>query len=185
MSGYLVIATAVLAFCVLTLALLRLQGRPGTRIPFGVSVLALSLLSYRVSESLSSKVIFGVELSAERVGEVLLTISWLAVAYTVNAAIKRYVYRRKLTPDGDPRVPLIVQYLVSALVYLITTMLIVSLVFEQSVLGLAATSGALALILGYSARTVLEEVFAGIALNFSSPFEKGDLIQLNEEWGAR
>ena len=61
-------------------------------------------------------------------------------------------------------------------------MIILRFVFGQSIFALAATSGALAIVLGYSARSVLDEIFSGIALNFSSPFEKGDLVQINDEW---
>ena len=95
-----------------------------------------------------------------------------------------FIYRRRLTLEGDPKVPLIIQYMVTVLIYSVAAMIIVRLVYQQPIFALAATSGALAIVLGYSARTVLEEVFAGIALNFSSPFEKGDLVQLNDEWAS-
>jgi CRP-like cAMP-binding protein len=39
------------------------------------------------------------------------------------------------------------------------------------------------LVIGYSARAQIDEIFAGLAININAPFEKGDLIQLNDEWG--
>ncbi len=175
-------ALAVLSFVTLVLLVLRLQRKSGIRIPLGVSVFALSGMALALSEPLHTWLSDFVSVPHSSLRQWFATLMFLAVAYVINTLIKRFVYLRRLTIDGDPKVPLIVQYLVSALVYLITLMFVVRMVYEQPIFAIAATSGALALVLGYSARAVLEEVFAGIALNFSSPFEKGDLIQLNEEW---
>jgi len=108
---------------------------------------------------------------------------WLSVAYFCNALIKHFVYPRRLTLEGDSKVPLLIQYLVTALVYLSAVILIVGLVYGQSITGLITASGAILLVIAYSARAQIDEVFAGLAININAPFEKGDLIQLNDEWG--
>jgi len=108
---------------------------------------------------------------------------WFSVAYFCNALIKHFVYPRRLTLEGDSKVPLLIQYLVTTLVYLSATILIVGLVYGQSIIGLITASGAVLLVIAYSARAQIDEVFAGLAININAPFEKGDLIQLNDEWG--
>ena len=108
---------------------------------------------------------------------------WYSLAYLINAFIKRVIYPRRLTWQGDSKVPLLIQYLVTVLIYLLATMVVVGWVFEQSITGVVAASGAVALALGYSARYMIDEIFAGLAININAPFEKGDLIQLNDEWG--
>lgn len=107
----------------------------------------------------------------------------LSIAYFMNALIKHFVYPRRLTWEGDSKVPLLVQYVVTAILYLVALTAIVGIVYGQSITGLLAASGAALLVFGYSARSMLDEVFSGIAINIKAPFEKGDLIQLNDEWG--
>ena len=172
----------LLAVITVMLFVFRVRNGSGARIPLGMAFIVLFATGLSTTKPILEMLQPFVELTENQVIQFMQTGIWIAIAYLCNTLIKRFVYQRRLTPDGDPRVPLIIQYLVSAIVYLVALMIIIRVVYGQSIFAIAATSGALALVLGYSARSVLEEVFAGIALNFSSPFEKGDLIQLNEEW---
>ena len=173
-----------LGLILLTLLLLRLRRWDGVRIPLGITAIAFFSASYLLFDQFKPLTdIFGSGNEIE-IKRAIATLFWLAVAYTCNVFIKLFGYHRRLTAEGDPKVPLIIQYLVTFLVYSIAAMIIVRAVYDQPIFAIAATSGALAIVLGYSARAVLEEIFAGIAINFSSPFEKGDLIQLNDEWAT-
>lgn len=168
----------------LILFVLRLRRHAGVRIPLGLTSMALFSAAYFLPSNIQPLFDKYSIINETQLSHGIGTLFWLAFAYTINVCIKRFVYRRRLTLEGDPTVPLIIQYLVTVIIYMVTAMIIVKLVYGQPIFGIAATSGALAIVLGYSARTVLEEVFAGIALNFSNPFEKGDLIQLNDEWAS-
>lgn len=172
----------VLGLILVFLFVLRLRRRSGVRIPLGVSAATFFACSYLMFDQVQPLFNIFAPIDEVPIKQGIATLFWLAIAYTCNVFIRRFVYRRRLTAEGDPKVPLIVQYMVTVLLYMVAIMIIVRLVYDQPIFALAATSGALAIVLGYSARAVLEEVFAGIALNFSSPFEKGDLIQLNDEW---
>ena len=108
---------------------------------------------------------------------------WFSVAYFCNALVKHFIYPRRLTLEGDSKVPLLMQYLVTVLIYLAAIVCVVGLIYGQSITGLITASGAVLLVIAYSARAQIDEVFAGIAININAPFEKGDLIQLNDEWG--
>lgn len=176
-----ILLTAI-GILLLVLLVQRIRRRAGVRIPLGICALTFFGACYLLLDHLSPSLNSVLGTSTLQVSRAIGSLFWLALAYTVNVFIKRFAYQRRLTAEGDSKVPLIIQYLVTALVYMVAGMAIVRLVFDQSIFALAATSGALAIVLGYSARSVLDEIFSGIALNFSSPFEKGDLIQLNEEW---
>jgi len=168
----------------LVLLVLRLRRRAGIRIPLGltaISLFGLLFLLQSTVQPLFDKLSFANEM---QVSQGISSLFWVACAYTLNVFIKRFVYQRRLTSEGDSKVPIIIQYVVTAMIYLAAAMIIVKAVYGQPIFAIAATSGALAIVLGYSARAVLEEVFAGIALNFSNPFEKGDLINLNDEWAT-
>ena len=174
----------VLGILVLVLLVQRIRRRRGVRIPLGISAITFFGLNYLMAEQIHPITQYIPMLGETEFQHGFATAFWLAIAYTCNVFIKRFVYLRRLTVEGDPKVPLIIQYLVTVLLYMVAVMIIVKLVYNQQIFAIAATSGALAIVLGYSARAVLEEIFAGIAINFSSPFEKGDLIQLNDEWAT-
>jgi small-conductance mechanosensitive channel/CRP-like cAMP-binding protein len=174
----------VLGILVLVLLVQRLRRRSGVRIPLGISSVTFFGLNYLMVAQIHPITLYLSIFDQTELQHGFATAFWLAIAYTCNVFIKRFVYLRRLTLEGDPKVPLIIQYLVTVLLYMVAAMIIVRSVYDQPIFAIAATSGALAIVLGYSARAVLEEIFAGIALNFSSPFEKGDLIQLNDEWAT-
>lgn len=173
---------AALGLLLIVLLVLRIRRRDGVRIPLGITAIAFFAACYFSRDLFSDVLTNFTGASTAIIGQVFATMMWLAIAYTINVFVKRFGYQRRLTAEGDSKVPLIIQYLVTALIYMAAGMVILRFVFGQSIFALAATSGALAIVLGYSARSVLDEIFAGIALNFSSPFEKGDLVQLNDEW---
>ncbi|MFT5571793.1 MAG: small-conductance mechanosensitive channel/CRP-like cAMP-binding protein [Cryomorphaceae bacterium] len=174
----------LLGLGLIVLVVLRLRRRSGVRIPLGLSAVSFFAIVYLMMDEIRPLIGHLHWLDNAQIEQAIASLFWVSIAYTTNVFIKRFVYRRRLTAEGDYKVPLIVQYLVTALIYLFALMIIVRTVYNQPIFALAATSGALAIVLGYSARAVLEEVFAGIALNFSSPFEKGDMIQLNDEWAT-
>lgn len=176
------IALPVLGALLIFWVVQRLRRRPGVRIPLGLTGIAFFTTLYFSTNYLITRSSISMLGDKDQWQNAAAGLVCLAIAYTINVCIKRFVYRRRLTAEGDPHVPLIVQYLVTVLIYLVTLMFVLRVIYGQQIFALAATSGALAIVLGYSARAVLEEVFAGIALNFSSPFEKNDLIQLNGEW---
>lgn len=175
---------SVLGLLLIALIVQRVRRRSGVRIPLGITAIMFFSICYLLREHISPMLNLINATSGLQTSQAIATMIWLSVAYTLNVFIKRFGYQRRLTIEGDSKVPLIIQYVVTALIYMIAGMVIVRLVYGQSIFALAATSGALAIVLGYSARSVLDEIFSGIALNFSSPFEKGDLLQLNEEWAT-
>lgn len=111
------------------------------------------------------------------------TLWWFSVAYVVTALLKWGFYECSLTFDGDSTIPLLIQHLITILIYMVTLMIVLRFVFDQSITAIATASGAIALLLGYSSRTVLDELFSGLALFANAPFEKGDLIQIGDDWG--
>lgn len=171
-----------LAIVFIVFFILRMRRRSGVRIPLGISASSLFASCYLLYEHIQPLFSHFPNLNDGQIKQAIAALFWLSTAYTCNVFIKRFVYRRRLTAEGDLKVPLIIQYLVTVLIYLVAVMIVVRLVYSQPVFAIAATSGALAIVLGYSARSVLDEIFAGIALNFSSPFEKGDLVEVNGEW---
>ncbi|HEY0526332.1 MAG TPA: mechanosensitive ion channel family protein [Stellaceae bacterium] len=120
----------------------------------------------------------------EIAGKVIASLVWLSLAFTANAALKRFVWYGALVRDGRPSVPDILVDLASLGVYAAALLAISSLVFDRDITAIAATSGVVALVIGYSAQSTLAEVFAGLALNLSHPFRKGDSVQIDGVWAV-
>lgn len=113
----------------------------------------------------------------------LSAVAILSLAYMINLALKRYVWHGALKhSDTQSAVPDILVQLANFGVYATAVLLISGLVFQRDVTAVAATSGAVAFIIGYSAQSTLAEIFSGLALNLTHPFRKGDSVQVDGIW---
>ncbi len=108
---------------------------------------------------------------------------WLSAAFFVTAVLKHAVYPMRLSASGVPTTPLLLQRLISSVVYLAVLTGVLQFVLDTSVTAIVTASGVVALILGYSSRNIIEQFFSGIAITADDPFQMGDLIQINGEWG--
>lgn len=80
--------------------------------------------------------------------------------------------------ERRPREGRLIQDLVVGAIYLSAALSIVAYVFSAPVGTLIATSGVFAIILGLALQSTLADVFSGIALNLSKPYEVGDWVVL-------
>jgi small-conductance mechanosensitive channel len=117
----------------------------------------------------------------ERVFVALAKIIWW-----VNAAWLLTGFARVfLIFERRPREGRLIQDLVAGLIYLSATLSVVAYVFSAPVGTVIATSGVLAIILGLALQSTLADVFSGIALNLSRPYEVGDWIVLGDGFEGR
>ncbi|HYE00726.1 MAG TPA: mechanosensitive ion channel family protein [Alphaproteobacteria bacterium] len=156
-----------------------------TRKPLG---LGLSLVLFFACSSLMLDWLLrfapGLQPLRTALGQGLGTLAWLSAAFSVNAALTRFVWHGALVRDGQPAVPKVLTDFVRFLIYAVALLVISSAVFGRDITAIAATSGVVAFVIGYSAQSTLAEIFAGIALNLSRPFRKGDSIQVDNIWGT-
>lgn len=113
----------------------------------------------------------------------LPTLAAFVCAFAADAAIRRYLWYGSLGEDGRSRVPEIVIGLASACGYLLTGLAVAGLVLGMDVSAVVTTSSVIAIVLGVSAQQTLGQVFAGLALNVSRPFQIGDSLQVDGVWG--
>ncbi|MCW8087854.1 mechanosensitive ion channel family protein [Sabulicella glaciei] len=81
---------------------------------------------------------------------------------------------------GRGRSPKLLKDLLSA-----AALATIALVFEGSALGVAATSGVIVAVLGFSLRGVMGDVFAGIALGLEHTYRIGDWVELEAGLSGR
>ncbi|MBO9707486.1 MAG: mechanosensitive ion channel family protein [Caulobacter sp.] len=70
--------------------------------------------------------------------------------------------------------------LVAGGIYLATGLLVLNSVFALPITGLVATSGVVAIVLGFALQSTLSDVFAGVAVGIEAPFAPGDRIRIDD-----
>jgi small-conductance mechanosensitive channel len=113
---------------------------------------------------------------AERIGIATAKIIWwINGAWLLTGCARVFlIFERR------PREGRLIQDLVVGAIYLSAALSVVAYVFSAPVGTLIATSGVFAIILGLALQSTLADVFSGIALNFSKPYEVGDWIVLSD-----
>ncbi len=103
---------------------------------------------------------------------------WLSGAWFLSSAVNAVVWDRLVAHATGRPVPRLIKDFVSAIIFLIAITGIIGVVFEQSVVGIWATSGAVGVVLGLALRSMIADVFTGLALNIDRAFQIGDWIEL-------
>jgi small-conductance mechanosensitive channel/CRP-like cAMP-binding protein len=96
---------------------------------------------------------------------------WLVAA---GAAIR--LVRLLVVLEHRPRETQIVSDLLAGGICIATLLAIVNFVFGIPIVGLVATSGVIAIVLGLALQNTLSDVFSGIAVDIERPYKPGDLI---------
>lgn len=180
-----IVSGIIALFCIF----LRLQKKPMPTILFGCSISIWLLASGFLSNEHFTALLFpdsigrmspGLQVG---VGDIFVSLACLFMAFTLNAILKRFVWYGSLSEGTQSRVPNILIALIRLAIYAGALMVIFSLVFHRDVTAIAATSGVVAIVLGYSLQPTLSEIFAGLALNLSHAFRIGDSVQHDGIWG--
>ncbi|MBI3707048.1 MAG: mechanosensitive ion channel [Proteobacteria bacterium] len=141
--------------------------------------LILLLLSVDVSLRWSHPLFFRAVIEDFQAADRLVaTALFMAVGFTLDMALMVFLWQGPLTRDSQQTFPKLLVAVVRILLYLVVILLILQFVYDKSITALATLSGAFALILGLSAQTTLGEMFAGIAIALSRPFNVGDWVKV-------
>jgi small-conductance mechanosensitive channel/CRP-like cAMP-binding protein len=105
---------------------------------------------------------------------------WINAAWVLTGFTRVFlIFERR------PREGRLLQDLVVGLIYLSAALSVMAYVFSVPVGTLIATSGVFAIILGLALQSTLADVFSGIALNLSRPYEVGDWVVLSDGMQGR
>lgn len=110
---------------------------------------------------------------------------YISGAHLANVLIKIFFWDALISNTIKGKVPRLLIHFFSLLIYLITVLIIVSVVFNKSISGIWATSGVLALILGFALRNMILDLFTGLAVNIERPYQIGDWIEINTDNAKR
>ena len=104
---------------------------------------------------------------------------WLSTAYLINRLAIILVWDRLATKAIGAAAPQLLRQVCTLLIYIIAVTGIIGIVFKRSITGFWATSGAVGLILGLALRSIILDVFTGLAVNIERPFKIGDWIMVH------
>lgn len=140
-------ALRIVAFAVLTVAMLHAGISPTRPIPAWSSVLRHGF------------------------GQMLVGLWWLGGAAVVNSVVRASLRIRR-----RPARERLIQDIVATLAYMLATLQISDKVFGLPVGALLATSGAVAIVVGLALQSALGDAFSGLVLNLTRPYRIGDWI---------
>lgn len=109
----------------------------------------------------------------------LQSLTWFAGALLVNAAIERFFWRGVVARMARHPVPGLLKNAAATIVMIAAATCVIAFIFERDVTAVWATSGVVGLVLGFALRSMIQDVFTGIALNLDGSFREGDWISLH------
>lgn len=103
--------------------------------------------------------------------------AFLSLAFLLDRLVKMALWDGFLRNSQRP-VPRLIVQITTFVIYLLAAICIVGFVFGQSVTGFFATSGVVGVILGFALRSLILDVFSGVAMNIDQPFQMGDWVEV-------
>ena len=105
---------------------------------------------------------------------------WLSGAYLIVALLNHLFWEGFVAHLLQHPVPRLVRDSLAIIVFLLAAAGIVGVEFGQPVVGIWATSGAIGIILGLALRSIILDIFSGLAINFEHSYRIGDWVELVE-----
>jgi len=144
-----------------------------------VLLIAISYLSFSYVNLINY--IFGLQLS-EHLQSILTPLFqvsvWIMGAWFINRCVCLFVWERLSPQNAGETVPKLLKDIVALIIFFITLLIIISVVFDKSITGIWATSGAIGIVLGFALQNIILDTFTGIAINLDKPYRtRGGWIQ--------
>jgi small-conductance mechanosensitive channel len=107
----------------------------------------------------------------------------LMVAKTINVVMRVFIWDYLVAKVLKGLAPNLVIQMTAMFVYFIAIIVIVAIIFGESVAGIITALGAFGVILGFGIQRLVLDAFSGISMNFDAPFGLGDFIQYSAPRG--
>ncbi len=108
----------------------------------------------------------------------LAALAWLTAALLLIRLLDVALWQGLVVRRTGIAPPRLLTNLVDVLVWLTTMVIITSYVFNQPVTGLVTTSGVAVATVGFALKSLISDMFSGIALTLERPFNIGDWVQI-------
>ncbi len=155
--------------------------RQPNKVRLGIELFGFFAIAYVFCESTYS--LLGFENLTTDTKEVIAFLWSLSAAFTIDAGLKRFVWDGVLAKDDSHHVPKLLRDFTTVILYAAAVMVVMHFVYDEPITAILATSGAAAVIVGFSVQSTLSEVFAGLSLNASKSLRVGDFLEIDGIYG--
>ncbi|MEG3637907.1 mechanosensitive ion channel domain-containing protein [Magnetococcus sp. PR-3] len=107
---------------------------------------------------------------------------WLIGARMSDMFIRRFIWVPLENKARRP-IPNVMKMLATFVIFSLAVAGITAFVFNETLTSLLATSGVLAMVVGFAVQANIANVFSGIILNVERPFQVGDYIKVDNVFG--
>lgn len=104
---------------------------------------------------------------------------FIGVAFFVDLSFRRLLNRYKTNMQVSTFIPKFASFII----YLSTTLLTLSIVFDINITKLLATGGVLAMIIGLAVQMNIANLISSIAIHFEKPFQINDWVKIGDHEG--
>lgn len=113
-------------------------------------------------------------------GYVLGIAEFLVLAVLVQRIVQHILLEKLVATALGTPVPRLLTQLSAAIIYLSALAVIISVVFKKDLTFVVAASGAVGVVVGFSLRKLIFDLFAGLTMNLDQTIKIGDCIQLHK-----
>ena len=106
--------------------------------------------------------------------------AWLSAAFLVNRLITVFFWDGFIGALSERPVPRLPKDVTGIIIFSIAGLAIASTVFHQDTTKIIAASGAVSIVVGLALRTVILDLFMGLAIHVDRPFKMGDWIMVHQ-----
>jgi len=106
--------------------------------------------------------------------------AWISAAFLVNRLITVFFWDGFIGALSERPVPRLPKDVTGIAIFSIAGLAIASTVFHQDTTTLIAASGAVSIVVGLALRTVILDLFMGLAIHVDQPFKMGDWIMVHQ-----
>ena len=105
---------------------------------------------------------------------------WLSAAFLLNRLLAVFFWDGFIGGISDRPVPRLPKAITAMVLFGIAGLAIVSTVFHRDISSMLAASGIVGVIIGLALRTVILDLFMGLAIHVERPFKIGDWVMLHQ-----
>lgn len=107
---------------------------------------------------------------------VIDTIFVLVIAKSINMVLRTFLWDYLIARMLKGLTPYLLIQISSLLIYFISFLFVIGMVFGESVAGFLTTFGAVGVVIGFGVQRLVLDAFSGVSINIDSPFSLGDFI---------
>jgi len=111
---------------------------------------------------------------------IIAVLWWLVPAYYITSAFQQFLWD-PIEKDTGAKVPNVLRLFVITVIYTVATLGILAFVFKLEPQGLAATSGAIAILFAFASKIDFSNIIAGLGISLSKIFKLGDWVLINND----